>query len=194
MKTTLTVLFGLGLSTLTAMTMAQEWEASKEALSSAYAGKAYSPYAERDFPDQLLWGETHLHTKLSMDARAFGNRLDQRDAYRAARGEEIMSSSGQLVRLSRPLDWLVTTEHTDGMGMMDDVLDASPLVTKFEQGERWSQMLRSGGDEAPRGDAGPDRDILTGETRSRAPGQLFTRFETVCDPLGRCDQRRRGVQ
>jgi hypothetical protein len=82
-----------------------------------------------------------------MDARAFGNRLEQRDAYRVARGEEIMASSGQPVRLSSPLDWLVATEHSDGMGLVDDVLDASPLVTRFEQGARWSQMMRAGGEE-----------------------------------------------
>ena len=90
MKAKLSFLLGLSLSTITSVAVAQEWQASKEALSSAYAGKTYSPYAERDFPNELLWGETHLHTKLSTDARAFGNRLDQRDAYRAARGEEIM--------------------------------------------------------------------------------------------------------
>ena len=47
----------------------------REALNHAYAGKTYSPYAERDFPTFPLWGETHLHTGLSMDAGLFGNRL-----------------------------------------------------------------------------------------------------------------------
>lgn len=41
---------------------------SKESLSDLYPGKAYSPYANRDFPDQVYWGDTHLHTGLSMDA------------------------------------------------------------------------------------------------------------------------------
>ena len=27
-----------------------------------YPGKAYSPYAQRAFPSQLYWGETHVHT------------------------------------------------------------------------------------------------------------------------------------
>ena len=35
---------------------------SKESLSGAYAGKVYSPYAQRSFPTFPLWGETHLHT------------------------------------------------------------------------------------------------------------------------------------
>jgi hypothetical protein len=76
-------------------------------LSAPYTGKAYSPYAKRSFPERPLWGDSHLHTSLSMDAGLFGNRLPPRDAYRFARGEEVVSSTGQAVRLSRPLDWLV---------------------------------------------------------------------------------------
>ena len=45
-----------------------------ESLVQQYTGRTYSPYAERDFPDNVYWGDTHLHTSLSMDAGAFGNR------------------------------------------------------------------------------------------------------------------------
>ena len=75
-----------------------------EKLSGAYAGKAYSPYAQRGFPERPLWGDSHLHSSLSMDAGGFGNRLGLRDAYRFARGEQVVASSGQPVRLARPLD------------------------------------------------------------------------------------------
>src|SRR4249920_294567 len=64
----------------------------------------YSPYVGRNFPTRPLFGDQHLHTSFSMDAGAFGCRLGPRDAYRFARGEEINSSSGQPVKLSRPLD------------------------------------------------------------------------------------------
>ena len=53
---------------------------SKQSLSDLYPGKAYSPYAQRSFPDQLFWGDTHLHTGLSMDAGLFGARLGLEDA------------------------------------------------------------------------------------------------------------------
>ena len=46
----------------------------------------YSPYADRDFPTRPFFGDTHLHTSFSMDAGAFGARIDPRDAYRFARG------------------------------------------------------------------------------------------------------------
>ena len=57
--------------------------------SKLYPGKAYSPYAQRAFPSNVYWGETHLHTGLSLDAGLFGNTLTPDDAYRLARGEEI---------------------------------------------------------------------------------------------------------
>ena len=33
--------------------------------------KGYSPYSGRHFPTQVYWGDTHLHTSNSLDARAF---------------------------------------------------------------------------------------------------------------------------
>ena len=39
--------------------------------SKLYPGKAYSPYARRSFPSNLYWGETHLHTGVSLDAGLF---------------------------------------------------------------------------------------------------------------------------
>ena len=91
-------------------------------LSEKYKGKSYSPYAKRDFPNALLWGDSHLHTSYSMDAGGAGNILDPDAAYRFAKGEEVVSSLGIPVRLSRPLDWLAVTDHTDNMGFIVDLL------------------------------------------------------------------------
>ena len=55
----------------------------------------YSPYANRNFPTNVYWGDTHVHTGMSMDAGAFGARLKPADAYRFARGEQLTSSTGQ---------------------------------------------------------------------------------------------------
>ena len=46
----------------------------------------YSPYAGRNFPTDVFWGDTHLHTGNSLDAGSFGARLTPVDAYRFARG------------------------------------------------------------------------------------------------------------
>src|SRR6478609_5664538 len=80
----------------------------------------YSPYAGRNFPTRPFFGDTHLHTAASFDAGAFGARLGPRDALRFARGEEIMASSGQPAKLSRPLDFLVVADHSDNMGFFPD--------------------------------------------------------------------------
>jgi len=121
---------------------------TKQSLSDAYTGKAYSPYAHRNFPERPLWGDSHLHTSLSMDAGLFGNRLLPRDAYRLARGEEVVSSTGQSLRLSRPLDWLAVTDHSDGMGMVGDIASGKPDLMAFEQAARWHKGMQQGGDAA----------------------------------------------
>ena len=119
---------------------------SEESLSGLYAGRAYSPYAQRSFPDRLLWGDTHLHTGLSMDAGLFGARLGLEDAYRFARGEEVIASSGQPAKLARPLDWLVIADHSDGMGFFNDMAQGKPGIIAFEQGRRWYDGLQQGGE------------------------------------------------
>ena len=78
-----------------------------------YPGRAYSPWAERSFTSQVYWGETHLNTGLSLDAGLFGNTTSHDTAYRLARGEQVTSAGGQPVKLSRPLDFLVVTDHSD---------------------------------------------------------------------------------
>ncbi len=119
-----------------------------ETLSGAYTGKVYSPYAKRTFPERPLWGDSHVHTMLSMDAGLFGNRLSSRDAYRFARGEEVVSSTGQAVRLSRPLDWLVVADHSDGLGFFGDIATRKPELLAFEQSARWIKGVTEGGDAA----------------------------------------------
>ncbi len=142
------VIAAIGLVGVALPAAAQEFQANKAQLSKFYTGKVYSPYAERTFPERPLWGDNHLHTSLSFDAGAFGNRVGLRDAYRLARGEQIIASSGQPIRLGRPLDWLAITDHSDGMGFTVDVLAALPSVTKYEQGARWSKGFNAGGQEA----------------------------------------------
>ncbi len=119
---------------------------ARESLSNLYPGKAYSPYAQRSFPVQVYWGDTHLHTGLSMDAGLFGARLGLDDAYRFARGEEVMASSGQPAKLGRPLDWLVITDHSDGMGFFTDLAAGEPNIIRFDQAKPWYEGLQAGGE------------------------------------------------
>ena len=104
----------------------------------------YSPYAGRDFPTRPFFGDTHLHTSFSMDAGAFGARLGPKEAYRFARGEEIMASSGQRVKLSRPLDFLVVADHSDNMGFFPKLFAGDPNFLADPTGRRWYDMIQSG--------------------------------------------------
>ncbi len=124
---------------------AQEPPPSREGLESAYPRRPYSPYASRDFPTLVYWGDTHLHTAYSMDAGAFGARLDPEDAYRFARGEEVIASTGQRVKLSRPLDFLVVADHSDNMGFFPRLYSGDPEFLADETGRRWYDMIQEGG-------------------------------------------------
>jgi hypothetical protein len=105
---------------------------------------SYSPYAGRNFPTRPLFGDTHLHTGMSFDAGAFGARLTPRDAYRFARGEEIVASAGQPAKLSRPLDFLVVTDHSDNMGLFTDLFAGKPEILADPQAKTWYEMIKSG--------------------------------------------------
>jgi hypothetical protein len=127
-------------------TLAQDPVPPKEALEGAFPVREhYSPYAGRDFPTQVFWGDTHLHTGMSMDAGAFGARLVPEDAYRFARGEELTSSTGLRVKLDRPLDFLVVADHSDNMGFFPRLYLGDPDMLADPTGRRWYDMVQQGG-------------------------------------------------
>ena len=64
----------------------------------------------------MYWGDTHVHTALSGDGFAGGTRLGLDAAYRFARGEAVISNTGQRAQLSRPLDFMVVADHGNNMG------------------------------------------------------------------------------
>ncbi|MCP5190434.1 MAG: DUF3604 domain-containing protein [Pseudomonadales bacterium] len=119
-------------------------EQDRDLLSREYTGKVYSPYAERDFATNVYFGDTHLHTDMSMDAGAFGNRLGMDEAYKFARGEQVNSSNGGPVRLSRPLDFLVVADHSDNMGFFPDMFAGKPFILADPTGKKWYDMIKQG--------------------------------------------------
>jgi hypothetical protein len=127
---------------------AQEAAPPAESLEQAFPARPYSPYAARAFPSRVYWGDTHLHTSYSFDAGAFGARLGPSDAYRFARGEEVVSSTGQHVKLSRPLDFLVVADHSDNMGFFPRLFAGDPAMLADPTGRRWYDMVQKGGADA----------------------------------------------
>jgi hypothetical protein len=96
------------------------------------------------YPTKVYWGDTHLHTDLSMDAGAFGNRIGMDEAYKFARGEEVISTTGLKTRLAVPLDFLVIADHSDGMGLFPGLLAGDEILMKYPLFQNWNKMLNEG--------------------------------------------------
>ena len=96
----------------------------------------YSPFVGRAYPDQVLFGDLHFHTKLSFDAGLVGTSLSVHDAFRVARGEKIISNTGQSVQLIRPLDFLAITEHAEFLGVATALKGSDPRLLGNEAGRR----------------------------------------------------------
>ena len=121
----------------------QDMLPTKDAVSARVNPNAFSPYAGRSFPTKVLWGDTHLHTQVSVDAGTM-TRLSQENAFRFARGEEVTTTQGLQAKLSRPLDYLVISDHAEMYGLMPQLLGGDPSILATEIGKRWYDALTSG--------------------------------------------------
>ena len=139
------VVFGLPAFAADEAMTSDEGQLDLKAIAPLFGTKPpYSPYAGRNFPTRPFFGDTHVHTSFSMDAGAFGCRLGPKDAYRFAKGEEVTASSGQRVKLSRPLDFMVVADHSDGFGLFPQLFAGDPRLLAYPQGRKWYDMLQSG--------------------------------------------------
>ncbi len=112
-----------------------------------YKEPGYSPYAGKHYPERPYFGDQHVHTGWSVDAGMSGATLSPTDAVRFARGEEVVSTSGQPVRLSRPLDWIVVSDHSDGMGTVAGIREGNPDMMTDATLKRWHDMMLSSQEE-----------------------------------------------
>ena len=106
--------------------------------------KNYSPFVDSAFPNRVLWGDSHLHTSYSWDAGLVGNTLGPAEAYRFAKGEQVMASSGQPVKLVRPLDWLVVADHAESLGVAVLIDRSDPAILKSEVGRKTHDLYKKG--------------------------------------------------
>jgi hypothetical protein len=126
-------------------TIAQEAAPPPDTLTDNFKGRPYSPHAGKNFPSRPLWGDTHVHTAYSMDAGSFGARLDVDDAFSFAKGEEVVTSTGQPAKLLRPLDFMVISDHSDNMGFFPRLYSGDPDMLADPTGKRWYNMIQEGG-------------------------------------------------
>ncbi len=92
------------------------------------------------------FGETHLHTGASMDAFIAGTRLTPDDAYRFAKGEEVMVN-GSPHTIKRPLDWCAVTDHSEFLGESSSLLNPNdpgydhPVAIAFRETTDYQEAL-----------------------------------------------------
>ncbi|MCP5179854.1 MAG: DUF3604 domain-containing protein [Pseudomonadales bacterium] len=122
----------------------------------------YSPPVGNDYPTRVLFGDTHLHTRNSADAYSLGNmNLTPADAFRFARGEEVVAHNGMRVKLRRPLDFLVVSDHAEYLGGFYRYNVRDPLVANTEAGAAWKDYV-------PALDSAKMMGAFTGSIRDKA--------------------------
>lgn len=109
---------------------------------------SYSPYIQQDFPNQVLFGDTHLHTGYSADAGLVGATTTPDDAYRFAKGEAVESSHGMPAQLQRPLDFLVVADHAENLGLTFGLKEKNKSLLGTEWGRGLAEVIAPGTSEA----------------------------------------------
>ena len=117
-------------------------------------GPHYSPAVGRektkiegiktDGQTHVYWGDTHLHTRLSQDAFTFGVTLGPDEAYKFAKGEPVKATHGEIGQLNRPLDFLVVSDHAEGLGGMIALMNGNETLMKSERLRGWREGLQPG--------------------------------------------------
>ena len=127
----------------------------------------------------MFWGDTHLHTKFSFDAGASGTRLTPEDSFRFAQGEEVTNETGQKVKLSRPLDFLMVSDHSDFLDGFQQILDGEPPeILEDETVARWHEGVNS-----------DDPDIITETTLEMIEAFAQGEMPEAIYPLSEADFR-----
>ena len=105
--------------------------------------KEYSPHLDRGYPQRVFWGDTHVHSSYSTDAGMIGNRLGPDEAYRFARGEEVVSSVGVRAKLVRPLDFLVVADHAENLGLAPMIAESNPELLRIPWGKKVHDLVKN---------------------------------------------------
>ena len=110
-------------------------------VAAANAAEPYAPPVSQDYPNNVYWGDTHVHTYLSGDAFGMGTRTTPDQAYRFAKGETIRATGGGEARLRRPLDFLMVSDHAENLGVAPRLAAGDPDLLKAADSQRFFEVL-----------------------------------------------------
>ncbi|MFP5329100.1 MAG: DUF3604 domain-containing protein [Alphaproteobacteria bacterium] len=130
---------------------------------------AYLPDASRKYPERVLWGDEHVHSSWSADAGLAGATLTPEDAVRFARGETVKSSTGLDAKLERPLDWIAVTEHSDGMGTINELQAGNREMLADATARRWYEMMRGTREE----NLAAKKEAVSAQANKKLPGIMM---------------------
>jgi hypothetical protein len=120
-------------------------EASVSSTSGHARTREYSPPVRDAGMTHVYWGDTHLHTSNSIDAFDMGDRtMSPVEAFRFARGEQLVSETGVKVKLRRPLDFLVVADHAEYIGGFALAAKEDPEMLATPLGQQWARIIAEG--------------------------------------------------
>lgn len=106
------------------LTVAPEDDGGSEPVDPAALNETLGRCSDFDELRRPFFGDTHVHTSLSLDAALKGTRLTPADAYRFARGDELElppydadGRGARRMRLTRPLDFVALSDHAEFLGL-----------------------------------------------------------------------------
>jgi predicted small lipoprotein YifL len=117
------------------------------------------------YPDRVYYGDTHVHTGWSADAGMDGAITTPDDAYRFALGETVTSNTGQDARLTRPYDWFLVSDHSDGMGVINEIVAENPELMADPVLKGWAEALQGTEEDA----AAAKSELIVMQAEGRLP-------------------------
>ena len=141
----------------------------------------YSPYVEQHFPQRVLFGDMHHHTSLSVDSGLIGNNNGPDVSFRLARGEVVTSNTGQPVKLVRPLDFLVVTDHAEYLGIAKLLAEADPTLLATDIGKQWYAQMQGSPEDAWAAVVDMQKDFVSGVPKFDNPQVKRSVWDDVVD-------------
>ncbi len=138
-----------------------------------------------EYPEQVYWGDLHLHTLYSFDSYNFGNKtLGPDEAYRFAKGGEVDAHAGKKAKLKEPLDFLMVSDHAEYTGVFLGMENGNPDIIDTPLGRAWAAMNEAGDT------VGPMNQVVESITHGRGDGQPPNKFrKTIWSELVEAAER-----